>query len=41
MNVNEHCIPFANTAHGFAIIIGIMVIICVIILLLLRKKRIL
>ncbi len=34
--------PFANTARGFAIIIGIMVIICVIILLLLRwKKRIL
>ena len=41
MNVNEHWVPFANTAHGFAIIIGIMVIICVIILLLLRKKRIL
>ena len=40
MNVNEHWVPFANTAHGFAIIIGIMVIICVIILLL-RKKRIL
>ena len=38
---NEHWVPFANTAHGFAIIIGIMVIICVIILLLLRKKRIL
>lgn len=32
MNVNEHWVPFANTAHGFAIIIGIMVIICVIIL---------
>ena len=41
MNVNVHWVPFANTAHGFAIIIGIMVIICVIILLLLRKKRIL
>ena len=26
MNVNEHWVPFANTAHGFAIIIGIMAV---------------
>ena len=41
MNVNAKWVPFANTAYGFRIICGIIVIICVLIFLLLRKKRIL
>ena len=41
MNVNAKWVPFANTAYGFSIICGIIVIICVLIFLLLRKKRIL
>ncbi len=41
MNVDAEWVPLANTAHGFMIICGIIVVICVIILLMLRKKRIL
>ncbi len=41
MNVSSEWVPLANTAHGFAIVCGIMVVICVVILLWLRKKRIL
>ena len=41
MNVNAKWVPFANTAYGFGIICGIIVIICILIFLLLRKKRIL
>lgn len=40
MNVNARWMPLANTAHGFSIIIGIIVIICVLILFILRKKHI-
>lgn len=41
MNVNAQWVPLANTAHGFAIVCGIMIVICVLLLLWLRKKRIL
>ena len=41
MNVSSKWVPLATTAHGFMIIIGVMVIICVLILILLKKKRIL
>ena len=41
MNVNAKWVPFANSAHGFGVICGIIVIICILIFLLLRKKRIL
>ena len=41
MNVSSKCVPLATTAHGFLIIIGVMVVICVLILILLKKKRIL
>jgi len=41
MNVSSKWVPLANTAHGFLIICGIMIIICVLILILLKKKRIL
>ncbi|MCM1283288.1 MAG: magnesium transporter CorA family protein [Muribaculaceae bacterium] len=41
MNVNAQWVPLANTAHGFAIVCGIIVIICILVLLLLRRKRIL
>lgn len=41
MNVNASGVPLAASTHGFAIICGIMVVICVLLLLWLRKKRIL
>ena len=41
MNVNAKWVPFANTAHGFTIICGIIIIICILILIMLKKKRIL
>ena len=41
MNVSSKWVPLATTAHGFMIIIGVMVVICVLILILLKKKRIL
>lgn len=41
MNVNAQWVPLANTAHGFAIVCGIIVIICIMVLLLLRRKHIL
>ncbi len=41
MNVSSKWVPLATTAHGFLIIIGVMVVICVLILILLKKKRIL
>lgn len=41
MNVNSQWVPFANTAHGFAIICSIIILICVILLVVLRKKKIL
>lgn len=41
MNVSPQWVPLANTAHGFAIVCGIMIVICVLLLLWLRKKRIL
>ena len=41
MNVNSQWVPLANTPHGFAIVCGIMVVICILILLWMRKKRIL
>ena len=39
MNVNAKWVPFANTAHGFTIICGIIIIIFILIML--KKKRIL
>ena len=41
MNVNSQWVPFANTAHGFAIICGIIVLICIVVIILLRRKRLL
>lgn len=41
MNVDGRWVPLANTPYGFAIVCGIIAIICVLVLLLLRKKRIL
>lgn len=41
MNVDSQWVPFANTAHGFAIICGIIVLICVVVIILLRRKRLL
>ena len=38
MNVSSKWVPLATTAHGFMIIIGVMVVICVLILILLKKK---
>ena len=37
MNVSSKWVPLATTAHGFMIIIGVMVVICVLILILLKK----
>ncbi len=39
MNVGEEWMPFANTPHGFAIICGIIIIICIITLWILKGKR--
>ncbi len=41
MNVSSQWVPFANTAHGFAIICGIIVLICIVVIILLRRKRLL
>ncbi len=41
MNVNSRWVPLANSAHGFAIVCSIMIVICVLLLVWLRKKRIL
>lgn len=41
MNVNAQWVPLANTAHGFGIIILIMVLICAILLFFLKKRKIL
>ncbi len=41
MNVNSKWVPFANTINGFAIICGIIVIICILLLIWMKKKRIL
>ncbi|MCR5201560.1 MAG: magnesium transporter CorA family protein [Lachnospiraceae bacterium] len=41
MNVNAKWVPFANTVHGFALIVGIVVVICVIALGILKKKKLL
>ena len=41
MNLNSQWVPLANTAHGFAIVCGLIVVVCVLLLLWLRKKRIL
>lgn len=41
MNVSSQWVPFADTAHGFAIICGIIVLICVVVIILLRRKRLL
>lgn len=41
MNVNSEWVPLANSPHGFAVVCGIMIVICVLLLLWLRKKRIL
>lgn len=40
MNVDSRWVPFANMTHGFAIICGIMALLCVIIIFILRKKKI-
>lgn len=40
MNVASEWVPLATTAHGFAIICGIMVLICVVIILVFRRKKI-
>lgn len=40
MNVDSRWVPFANMTHGFAIICGIMALLCVIIIFVLRKKKI-
>jgi magnesium transporter len=39
MNLDSRWMPFATTAHGFAIVCGIIVIVCVLVLIWLRKKR--
>ncbi len=39
MNVSSKWVPLANTAHGFGIICGVIVIICLILLLILRKMK--
>lgn len=41
MNVGEEWMPFANTPHGFAIICGIIIIICIITLWILKRKKML
>jgi magnesium transporter len=41
MNLDARWVPFATTAHGFAIVCGIIVVICILVFLWLRKKRIL
>ena len=41
MNVDSQWVPFATTAHGFAIICGIIIVICVLLFFWLRGKRIL
>ncbi|MDD6481201.1 MAG: magnesium transporter CorA family protein [Lachnospiraceae bacterium] len=41
MNVDSRWVPLASATHGFAIICGIIVVICVILFIWLRKKRIL
>lgn len=40
MNVSSKWVPLATTAHGFMIIIGVIVVICVLILILLKKENI-
>lgn len=40
MNVASEWVPLATTAHGFAIICGIMVLICILIILIFRRKKI-
>lgn len=39
MNVSSKWVPLATTAHGFMIIIGVMVIICVLILIFIKEKE--
>jgi len=41
MNVAGEWMPFATTAYGFEIIVGIILVICVIVLWFLRKKKML
>jgi magnesium transporter len=41
MNLNSKWMPLANTPHGFAIVCGIILVICILVFLWLRKKRIL
>lgn len=40
MNVSAEWMPLANTPHGFAIICGIIIVICILIFFWMRKKRI-
>ena len=39
MNVSSKWVPLATTAHGFMIIIGVIVVICVLILIFIEEKR--
>lgn len=41
MNVTQKYMPFAQTAYGFGIISGIIVLLCVVILIVLRKRKML
>lgn len=41
MNVAQKYMPFAQTAYGFGIIAGIIVLLCVVILIVLRKRKML
>lgn len=39
MNVNSEGMPFANLPYGFALICGIIVVICIIALIIMKKKK--
>lgn len=41
MNVAPEWVPFAQTAHGFSVVCGIMVIAIIVILIIMRKKKML
>ena len=41
MNVAQKYMPFAQTAYGFGIISGIIVLLCIVILIVLRKRKML
>ena len=41
MNVNSKWVPFADTPYGFAIICGIILLVCIIVAFVLRKRKML